>query len=68
MTAMKKIRHCEDAAIHNCHCEARSAVAIQGGGCMVTVVAMAMALWIATPFGLAMTAKGWIATSLRLSR
>ena len=32
------------------HCEARSAVAIQGGGCVVTVVAMAMALWIATAF------------------
>ena len=43
-------------AIHSCHCEARSAVAIQGGGCMVPVVPMAMALWIATPFGLAMTA------------
>ncbi len=26
------------------------AVAIQGGGCVVTVVAMAMALWIATAF------------------
>ena len=43
-------------AIHSCHCEARSAVAIQGGGCVVTVVAMAMALWIATAYGLAMTA------------
>ena len=32
-------------------------MAIQGGGCVVTVVAMAMALWIATAFGLAMTAK-----------
>ena len=54
MTARKQ-RHGEEVEptrqSHSCHCEARSAVAIQGGGCVVTVVAMAMALLIATPFG-----------------